>query len=53
MPPAVVRTRDYLKVIEKCLAFCNNMGIDTLRVDTVSAPAALEDEIYKTRFDRL
>ena len=29
---------DYLRVVEKCIAFCNSMDIHILRVDTVSAP---------------
>src|SRR6266536_6241733 len=34
VPPALVETEAYLQVFRKCLAFCANCGIRTLRVDT-------------------
>jgi sugar phosphate isomerase/epimerase len=53
VPAAEVPLEDHIKVIEKALAFCNNMGIDILRVDTISPPDALAKEEYDLRFDRL
>ena len=53
VPAAEVPINDHLKAIEKSLAFCNNMQIDTLRVDTISPPIVLEDLEYNIRFDRL
>lgn len=52
-PPAIVPAADYLAVVDKCLAFCNNMGIDILRVDTVSPPDRLDADAYSQRFERL
>jgi sugar phosphate isomerase/epimerase len=53
VPPSVVTTSAYLAEIEKSLAFCTNMGIEILRVDTVSAPVALDADTYRRRFERL
>lgn len=53
VPPAVVPTRDYMAVVHKCLAFCNNMDIHTLRVDTVSPPDPLVASEYQKRFAHL
>jgi sugar phosphate isomerase/epimerase len=53
VPPAEVPTEKYLAAIDKSLAFCNHMGIDVLRVDTVSPPDALPPDAYRRRFDHL
>lgn len=53
VPAAEVPQNDHIKVIEKALAFCNNMDIDTLRVDTISPPADLEEAAYSQRFKQL
>ena len=53
VPAAEVPLADHLKAIDKSLAFCNNMEIETLRVDTISPPDHLGKEEYKIRFDRL
>ena len=53
VPPSVVTTSAYLAEIGKSLAFCTNMGIEILRVDTVSAPIALDADTYRRRFDHL
>ncbi|NQY07919.1 MAG: sugar phosphate isomerase/epimerase [Flavobacteriales bacterium] len=53
VPAAEVPMNDHIAVIEKTLAFCNNMNIDTLRVDTISPPDELSKEEYNVRFDRL
>jgi sugar phosphate isomerase/epimerase len=53
VPPALVESDAYLKVFEKCLAFCVNCGIYVLRVDTVSPPEDLTPEEYELRFGRL
>ena len=53
VPPSLVETCEYLQAIDKSLRFCNNMGIDVLRVDTVSPPAPLETAVYQKRFDYL
>lgn len=53
VPAAVVPQADHIKAIDKALAFCNNMEIDTLRVDTISPPDALSEAEYKKRFDQL
>lgn len=53
VPPAEVPTHDYMAVVDKCLAFCDNMDINILRVDTVSPPDALEANEYEKRFNHL
>lgn len=53
VPAAEVPSEDHLKAIRKCLAFCNNMEITTLRVDTISPPHALPEKEYQIRFNRL
>ena len=53
VPAAEVEKSLHLGAIDKALAFCNRMHIDTLRVDTISPPDALSQEEYKIRFDRL
>ena len=53
VPPALVDTEAYLQVLRKCLAFCANCGISTLRVDSVSPPTAPAPEDYEARFARL
>ena len=49
-PPAEVETQDYLKIIQKCLLFCNRLEIDRLRVDTVSSPRGLPSGEYEQNF---
>lgn len=53
VPAAEVDKNRHLLAIEKCLAFCNNMNIDTLRVDTISPPEKLNPAEYDVRFNRL
>ncbi len=57
VPPAEVKISQHLAAIDKTLAFCSRMEIDTLRVDTITPPddrgKPLSPEIYKVRFERL
>jgi sugar phosphate isomerase/epimerase len=53
VPPALVDTQQYVDAVQKCLAFCNNCGISTLRVDTASPPDELAPDEYDERFARL
>jgi len=53
VPPAEVSAEAYLRVFRKCLAFCSNCGISTLRVDTVNPPVPLSPDEYEPRFTRL
>ena len=53
VPPSIVSTDDYIRTLEKTVAFCNHMGITTLRVDTISQPELLPDEVYEERFRHL
>ena len=53
VPPARVETDAYLGVVRKCLFFCEQLGIETLRVDTVSPPDELPADEYENRFARL
>ena len=53
VPAAVVPKSIHLKAIEKSLAFCNHMNIDTLRVDTISPPEVLDKDVYEARFKQL
>ncbi len=53
VPASEVPIDDHIKVIEKALAFCNNMNIQTLRVDTITPPNDFNSEEYEIRFNRL
>ena len=53
VPPSVVPTSNYLALVDKCLAFCSNMDIRVLRVDTVSPPDTLSADEYQRRFEHL
>lgn len=53
VPAAEVPMDDHINAIEKALAFCNNMNISTLRVDTISPPDSFGAEEYEIRFNRL
>jgi sugar phosphate isomerase/epimerase len=53
VPPAQVAAGDYLKVIDQTLAFCDRLGIGTLRVDSVSPPEPLAAAVYEQRFAHL
>ena len=53
VPASEVPIEDHLKAIDKALAFCTNMEIKTLRVDTITPPLNFEAPEYETRFNRL
>jgi sugar phosphate isomerase/epimerase len=53
VPPAVVDSETYLRAFRKSLIFCENCGIGTLRIDTVSLPKILPPAEYESRFKRL
>jgi sugar phosphate isomerase/epimerase len=53
VPPAEVGPDAYNAELKKMLAFCERMNIDTLRVDSVSAPAELAPDDYSRRFDQI
>jgi len=53
VPPTQVETESYLETVRKCLFFCQQLGIETLRVDTVSPPEELGDDAYEKRFAQL
>ncbi len=53
VPPTMVETDAYLKILSKCLFLCEQLGIKTLRVDTVSPPEELPDAEYERRFAQL
>ena len=53
LPPAEVPIGDFQDAVDRCIRFCNHMEIDILRVDTISAPDDLSDEVYKRRFHHL
>jgi len=53
VPPAIVKQADFLHAVDKCLKFCNHMGIDILRVDTISEPEELDKASYDQRFEQL
>ena len=50
VPPAEVDSETYLKAFRKSLKFCENCGIGTLRIDTVSLPKPLPPAEYESRF---
>lgn len=53
VPPARVETQQYLGTLRKCLFFCEQLGIEALRVDTVSPPEELPADAYEKRFNKL
>lgn len=53
VPPPLVETQTYLAVVRKCLFFCEQCGIEILRVDTVTPPEELPDDEYERRFAQL
>jgi len=53
VPPAEVEAQAYLRVIQKCLLFCNRLEIDHLRVDSVSPPRSLPSGEYEQHFGHL
>ncbi len=53
VPPADCDSAAYLAELEPILAFMSDLGIETLRVDSVSPPVALSAADYQQRFERL
>lgn len=53
VPPALASASAYLKEVEKNLAFCNNLDIQILRIDTISQPVDMRPELYELKFNRL
>ncbi|WDE99435.1 sugar phosphate isomerase/epimerase [Lentisphaera profundi] len=53
VPPALVSEAEFLSEVKKCLEFCRRMGIDVLRVDTITAPDAVAPELYHQHFKNL
>lgn len=53
VPPDRCRQEDYLALLQRYIEFCADLGIDTIRVDTVSPPASLPADEYEARFARL
>ena len=50
VPPAEVDSETYLRAFRKSLIFCENCGIGTLRIDTVSPPKSFSLDEYESRF---
>lgn len=53
VPPDRCEQEQYLAKLKPYLAFCQDIGTEIIRVDTVSPPAALRDDEYEQRFERL
>ena len=53
VPPAECETGAYLAAMEPMLEFMKDLGITTLRVDSVSPPVELSADDYKAKFERL
>lgn len=53
VPAALVPLNDHIAAIEKSLAFCHDLQIDTLRVDTISPPQAWDKDEYQKHFHHL
>lgn len=51
-PPTTSSEAVYLRLIDAARAFCERMGITTLRVDSVSPPIELGEADYEARFAR-
>ena len=52
-PPDQGDPAAYLDTFRKCIAFCERMNIETIRVDTISPPDAPEQAEYDKRFKQL
>ncbi|WP_139997384.1 sugar phosphate isomerase/epimerase family protein [Paenibacillus paridis] len=52
-PPDRSEPAVYLKLMEGYIDFCTDLGIDTIRVDTVSPPEQLPEDAYEDRFKTL
>jgi len=52
-PPAVCEPQAYLNLLDSYLAFCVDLQIGVLRIDTVSPPEHLPEREYEARFARL
>jgi sugar phosphate isomerase/epimerase len=53
VPPDQCNQEDYLTLLKTYIAFSTDLGIDTIRVDTVSPPADLSVDAYEDNFARL
>jgi sugar phosphate isomerase/epimerase len=53
VPPDRCKQDDYLELLKTYIAFNADLGIDTIRVDTVSQPADLSVREYEDNFARL
>ena len=53
VPPAQAETQEYLELIRVYLAFCADLDIRILRVDTVTPPETLPAAEYRRLLDRL
>lgn len=53
IPPAIVDEERYLERLRDYIDFSRDLGITTIRVDTVSPPEYLDEEKYEERFQRL
>jgi len=52
-PPATSSEAVYLRLVDSARAFCERMGVTTLRVDSVSPPEGLAPAEYEARFARI
>jgi sugar phosphate isomerase/epimerase len=53
VPPAIVESGKYLELLRTYIDFCQDLGIHTIRVDTISPPEELANREYQERFERL
>jgi sugar phosphate isomerase/epimerase len=53
VPPAIVDTEQYLDTVRKCVFFCEQLGVKSIRVDTVSPPDELPPDEYQKRFAKV
>jgi sugar phosphate isomerase/epimerase len=53
VPPALSTTSSYLREIDATRAFCEQLGITSLRVDSILPPEELDRRTYEQRFTRM
>lgn len=53
VPPTEVPASDYLRAIDRCVAFCADVDVRLLRVDTGAPPASLPPAEHEARVARL
>jgi sugar phosphate isomerase/epimerase len=52
-PPSIVEPEKYLSLLRNYIEFCQDLSINTIRVDSISPPDELSEDEYENRFERI